>query len=100
MCWPAGLPSQWLPLYLHLLACLPGVGKATPLVVPFLLVTLMIQGMPASIAPLHPSLWLSPAPPCRSGTLSPLESVLHLFPGLPPHRLHRFSCGHVMARER
>ncbi|PRW20458.1 putative ATP-dependent RNA helicase DDX11 [Chlorella sorokiniana] len=35
-----------------------------------------------------------------SGTLSPLESVLHLFPGLPPHRLHRFACGHVVARER
>lgn len=35
-----------------------------------------------------------------SGTLSPLESVLHLFPGLPPHRLHRFACGHVVGEER
>lgn len=35
-----------------------------------------------------------------SGTLSPLESVLHLFPGLPPHRLHRYACGHVVPRER
>lgn len=35
-----------------------------------------------------------------SGTLSPLESVLHLFPGLPPHRLHRFACGHVVGQER
>lgn len=35
-----------------------------------------------------------------SGTLSPLQSVLHLFPGLPPHRLHRFSCGHVVGEER
>ncbi|PSC69979.1 putative ATP-dependent RNA helicase DDX11 [Micractinium conductrix] len=35
-----------------------------------------------------------------SGTLSPLESVLHLFPGVPPHRLHRFACGHVVGQER
>lgn len=35
-----------------------------------------------------------------SGTLSPLQSVLHLFPGLPPHRLHRFACGHVVGQER
>lgn len=35
-----------------------------------------------------------------SGTLSPLESLLHLFPGVPPSRLHRFSCGHVVGRER
>jgi chromosome transmission fidelity protein 1 len=35
-----------------------------------------------------------------SGTLSPLESVLHLFPDVPPHRLHRFSCGHVVGKER
>lgn len=35
-----------------------------------------------------------------SGTLSPLESVLHLFPGVPPERLHRFACGHVVGKER
>lgn len=35
-----------------------------------------------------------------SGTLSPLESVLHLFPDVPPHRLHRFTCGHVVGKER
>jgi chromosome transmission fidelity protein 1 len=35
-----------------------------------------------------------------SGTLSPLESLLHLFPGVPPSRIHRFSCGHVVGRER
>ena len=23
-----------------------------------------------------------------------------LFPGLPPHRLHRFACGHVVGPER
>lgn len=35
-----------------------------------------------------------------SGTLSPLESVLQLFPGTPPERVHRFACGHVVPRER
>ena len=35
-----------------------------------------------------------------SGTLSPLDSLLHLFPGLPPGRLHHFSCGHVVGKER
>lgn len=34
-----------------------------------------------------------------SGTLSPLESVLQLFPGTPPHRVHRFACGHVVPRQ-
>ncbi|KAL6782475.1 XPD4 [Auxenochlorella protothecoides x Auxenochlorella symbiontica] len=35
-----------------------------------------------------------------SGTLSPLGPLLTLFPGVPMDRLHRFSCGHVVGKER
>jgi chromosome transmission fidelity protein 1 len=35
-----------------------------------------------------------------SGTLSPLASLLHLFPGLPQERLHHYACGHVVGKER
>eukprot|EP00887_Chlorella_sp_A99_P000340 scaffold13.g340.t1 len=35
-----------------------------------------------------------------SGTLSPLASVLQLFPGTPPERIHHFSCGHVVVQDR
>ena len=35
-----------------------------------------------------------------SGTLSPLEPVLQLFPEIPLDKMHRFSCGHVVGKER
>lgn len=35
-----------------------------------------------------------------SGTLSPLESVLHLFPSVPSASIHQYSCGHVVGKER
>ena len=35
-----------------------------------------------------------------SGTLSPVESVLHLFPGTPSDQVHHFSCGHVVGQDR
>ena len=35
-----------------------------------------------------------------SGTLSPLQTVLHLFPGVPRDSIHSYSCGHVVGEER
>lgn len=35
-----------------------------------------------------------------SGTLSPLGPVLSLFPDVPDTEIHRFSCGHVVGRDR
>ena len=35
-----------------------------------------------------------------SGTLSPVEPLLQLFPQVPGDSLHRYSCGHVVGRER
>lgn len=35
-----------------------------------------------------------------SGTLSPLPTVLHLFPGVPRSSIHNYSCGHVVGEER
>ncbi|GAB4815219.1 hypothetical protein N2152v2_002265 [Parachlorella kessleri] len=35
-----------------------------------------------------------------SGTLSPVEPLLQLFPHVPLDSLHRYSCGHVVGRER
>jgi chromosome transmission fidelity protein 1 len=35
-----------------------------------------------------------------SGTLSPLETVLDLFPSVSKHDIHKFCCGHVVGKER
>lgn len=35
-----------------------------------------------------------------SGTLSPLESVLHLFPKIPKDKIHHYNCGHVVGKDR
>lgn len=35
-----------------------------------------------------------------SGTLSPLETVLDLFPGVSEKDIHKYSCGHVVGKER
>jgi chromosome transmission fidelity protein 1 len=35
-----------------------------------------------------------------SGTLSPLETVLDLFPSVSENDIHKYSCGHVVGKER
>lgn len=35
-----------------------------------------------------------------SGTLSPLETVLDLFPSVSENDIHKFSCGHMVGKER
>ena len=66
-CVLACCPAQ--PMAASVLACACFTSSectATPLVLPFLLVLLISQGMSANIDPLHPSLWLLPPLPAAA----------------------------------
>ncbi len=59
-----------------------------------------LQRTPRSPAPAAQVVSSARAVVLASGTLSPIEPVLQLFPFTPREAFHHYSCGHVVGRDR